>query len=430
MMIVHFINRKEGLNMEYGLIGEKLGHSFSQIIHEQLANYTYDLCPLSKEEFVNFMKQKAFRAINVTIPYKIDVIPYLTEIDIHAQEIGAVNTIVNRNGELYGYNTDFFGFLYMVQQHDIEIKNKKVLVLGKGGASKAILAVLKHLQAKEVITVYYKESPNTISYEEAKKYHWDAEIIVNTTPVGMYPHFSETPLDLTPYIKCEAVLDVIYNPLKPLLLVEAEEKGIKIVSGLEMLIAQAKFAVEIFLGQDIPKQTIDIIYQKMVEERTNIVLIGMPSCGKTTLGKEMAEKWKKEFVDMDDLIVEKIGMSIADYFVVQGEDAFRRVETEVARELARRNGLVISTGGGCVKNKENMDYLKMNGVVFFIDREVKYLVADPSRPLSKSPEVIEKLYEQREPLYQIYSEVRVENNGSLDETKEKLQKAYWNRFYG
>lgn len=252
--------------MEYGLIGEKLGHSFSKTIHEKLADYTYEICPLSREELPTFMKEHNFKAINVTIPYKCDVIPYLTELDDNAKAIGAVNTIVNKNGSLIGHNTDFSGFLYMVEHHNIEIKEKKIVVLGNGGASKAVIAVLKKLQAKEIIIVDITKTPDSITYEECFSSHTDAQIIINTSPVGMYPKVEHSPVDLTLFKDCTAVLDVIYNPLKTKLTLQAEQLGMTAVNGLEMLIAQAKYAVEFFLEKKLDDSFIDQIYQDMLKD--------------------------------------------------------------------------------------------------------------------------------------------------------------------
>lgn len=255
--------------MRYGLIGEKLGHSYSKIIHEQLADYSYDLIPLSKDEFHTFMTRKGFTAINVTIPYKQEVIPYLDQLHPHALEIGAVNTIVNKNGYLTGYNTDFYGFQYLLKHNDIPIHNMKCLVLGNGGTSKTVKAALKDLGAKEVLVVSRTASSTTITYEECRKIHRDADIIVNTTPLGMYPHTNASPLDLTPFQKCIAVVDVIYNPLETTLIKQAQELGIKAVNGLEMLVAQAKQAVEYFLDKKIEDTVIDDIYQKLLDQIKN-----------------------------------------------------------------------------------------------------------------------------------------------------------------
>ncbi|MFU0828418.1 MAG: Shikimate-dh-N domain-containing protein [Lachnoclostridium sp.] len=252
--------------MEYGLIGEKLGHSYSKIIHEKLADYKYEITPVPREKFTAFMKARDFKAINVTIPYKCDVIPFLDEIDDHARQIGAVNTIVNRGGKLTGYNTDFYGFLYMITHNNVEIAGKKVIVLGNGGAAKAVIAVLKYLKAGEIIIVKHRKDTGVITYEECKKYHSDSEIIVNTSPVGMYPNTDSSPIDVSLYPNCEAVLDIIYNPLKTKLLLQAESLGIKAVNGLEMLVAQAKKAAEYFLDKKMDDSVIDRIYKEILEE--------------------------------------------------------------------------------------------------------------------------------------------------------------------
>ncbi|MBQ8632579.1 MAG: shikimate dehydrogenase [Lachnospiraceae bacterium] len=241
----------------YGLIGEKLGHSYSKIIHEQLADYTYDLIPLSKEEFAPFMEKHKFTAINVTIPYKQDVIPYLDEISEAAQAIGAVNCIVNKNGRLCGHNTDYAGFLYTLRNNNIRITGEKVLVLGNGGAAKAIVAALNSLNPKELITVKYKEEPGVITYEQSARMHTDASVIVNTSPVGMYPNIDASPMDIAPYEALNAVVDLIYNPTTTKLLAQAKERGITAVNGLEMLVAQAKYAVELFLDTEIPDKRIE-----------------------------------------------------------------------------------------------------------------------------------------------------------------------------
>ncbi|MCI8704116.1 MAG: shikimate dehydrogenase [Anaerotignum sp.] len=255
--------------MRYGLIGEKLGHSFSKTIHEQLANYTYDLIPLSREELDVFMKEKNFAALNVTIPYKETVIPYLDEINPHAKAIGAVNTIVNRNGRLCGYNTDFYGFRYLLEQNNISVQGKKTLVLGRGGAAKAVKAVLREMGAAEILTVYYKPAVDTISYETCYEMHSDAQIIVNATPVGMFPHTEESPILLERFPCLEGVVDVVYNPLRTQLILDAESREIPCAGGLEMLIAQAKYAVEIFLGKSLPADSIEAIHKSLLQEHRN-----------------------------------------------------------------------------------------------------------------------------------------------------------------
>lgn len=410
--------------MRYGLIGEKLGHSFSKAIHEQLADYTFDLIPLKREELHSFMTEKQFSGLNVTIPYKETVLPYLDEMDEHAKKIGAVNTIVNRNGKLYGYNTDFYGFRYMLEHNNIAIKGKKVLVLGKGGAAKAIFAVLEALGAAEILTVYYKEHPDTITYEDCYANHSDAEVIVNTTPVGMYPKVDDCPIDLSKFSHLTGVADIVYNPLRTQLIIEAEKRGIPAAGGLEMLVAQAKKAVEIFLDTKIDDCRIDEINAGLLKERTSLVLIGMSGGGKTTLGKITAIKLGKTFVDVDEEIIDRIGMPIADFFAKEGEAAFRAIETETLHALSSWNGLVISTGGGIIKNPVNLDYLKRNGRTIWLRRDPDLLQSGNGRPLVPNQLAALKLYEERLPLYTAAAEAIAENNSSVEDGVAAILDAY------
>lgn len=411
--------------MRYGLIGEKLGHSFSKDIHERIADYTFDLIPLSKEEFKTFMEKKEFTALNVTIPYKKDVIPYLDEMDEHAKAIGAVNTIVNRDGKLKGYNTDFTGFLYMVKKHNVHMEGKKVLIIGNGGASAAIQAVVQHESAGSMVIVDVVPGNGAISYDEMFSSHLDAEIIINTSPIGMYPRIGNAPIDISMFHKCEAVLDVIYNPILTRLCFEAQEMDIKRVNGLEMLIAQAKQSVEFFLDKSIDDQIIDDIYQDMLRERCNIVLIGMPSAGKTTIGKMLENRMQKEFIDLDDIIIEKARKSIPEIFEESGEAGFRAIETEAAIEVSKLNNKIIATGGGTIKHKVNMDYLRQNGITIFIDRDVDKLISsDPNRPLSKSSDALAKMHAERLPLYQKYAAYVAVNNSDIESTVTEIVEAY------
>lgn len=411
--------------MRYGLIGEKLGHSFSKDIHERIADYTFDLIPLNKDEFKTFMEKKEFTALNVTIPYKKDVIPYLDEMDEHAKAIGAVNTIVNENGRLKGYNTDFTGFLYMVKKHNVHMEGKKVLIIGNGGASAAIQAVVQHEQAGSMVIVDVVPGNGAISYDEMFSSHLDAEIIINTSPIGMYPRIGNAPIDISMFHKCEAVMDVIYNPILTRLCFEAQEMDIKRVNGLEMLIAQAKQSVEFFLDKSIDDQIIDDIYQDMLRERCNIVLIGMPSAGKTTIGKMLEDRMQKEFIDLDDVIIEKAGKSIPEIFEESGEAGFRAIETEAAIEVSKLNNKIIATGGGTIKHKVNMDYLRQNGITIFIDRDVDKLISsDPNRPLSKSSDALAKMHAERLPLYQKYAAYVAVNNSDIESTVTEIVEAY------
>ena len=405
--------------MEYGLIGEKLGHSFSKIIHEKLADYTYELCPLAKDELDAFMTAKQFKAINVTIPYKQDVIPYCDVLDDSAKRIGVVNTIVNRDGKLFGYNTDFAGFLYNLNAHGITLKDKKVMICGSGGTCKTVTAVAEYMGAKEILVVSRSKKENAVTYEECIR-HKDVDVVVNASPKGLYPDNGESPLDLSNFPNCKAVVDVIYNPLKTRLLQQAEQLGMKAVNGLEMLVAQAKFAVEHFLSTEIENDKIDQITLELLKQLTNIVLIGMPSSGKTLTGKALCKYIDKTVVDTDAVIVERSGMSIKEMFARHGEAYFRQWEHDVIEEFSKQNGLIIATGGGAIKNEENIQNLKQNGVVMFIDRDLEHLLVTDDRPLSKDTNAVAKLYEERYPLYTKYGDLRVPNNYPMEISQQEL----------
>lgn len=417
--------------MKYGLIGEHLGHSFSKQIQTRIAeienvkDYDYQLVELDKEEFKEFMEKKDFKGINVTIPYKKDVIPYLDEMDESAKAIGAVNTIINVDGKLKGYNTDFGGFLYMVKAHNVHMEGKKVLIIGNGGACAAVKAVCKHENAKDIVIVSRSANRGAISYDEMYTSHLDADIVVNTSPVGMFPNIVNAPIDVSWFHKLECVLDVVYNPILTRLCFEAQKADIKRVIGLEMLIAQAKYAFEIFENMSFDDSIIDEIKKEMLKDRCNIVLIGMPSAGKTTIGKMLEEKLGKEFFDLDDMIIAKAGKSIPEIFQESGEAGFRAIETEVAIEASKMNNKIIATGGGVVKHKVNMDFLRLNGITIFIDRDIDKLISsDPNRPLSNSKQALQQMYKERYPLYQKYATYVAVNNANIDETVDDIVNAY------
>ena len=417
--------------MKYGLIGEHLGHSFSKQIQTRIAeienvkDYDYQLVELDKEEFKEFMEKKDFKGINVTIPYKKDVIPYLDEMDESAKAIGAVNTIINVDGKLKGYNTDFGGFLYMVKAHNVHMEGKKVLIIGNGGACAAVKAVCKHENAKDIVIVSRSANRGAIGYDEMYTSHLDADIVVNTSPVGMFPNIVNAPIDVSWFHKLECVLDVVYNPILTRLCFEAQEADIKRVIGLEMLIAQAKYTFEIFKNMSFDDSIIDEIKKEMLKDRCNIVLIGMPSAGKTTIGKMLEEKLGKEFFDLDDMIIAKAGKSIPEIFQESGEAGFRAIETEVAIEASKMNNKIIATGGGVVKHKVNMDFLRLNGITIFIDRDIDKLISsDPNRPLSSSKQALQQMYKERYPLYQKYAAYVAVNNANVEETVDDIVNAY------
>ncbi len=385
--------------MKYGLIAKKLSHSFSKEIHGKLFDYPYELCELAEEELDAFMRRREFTAINVTLPYKETVIPYLDEVSEMARSIGAVNTIVNRGGKLFGYNTDFSGMVALIRQAGICLKDKKVLVLGSGGTSKTAMAVAKHLQCREVYRVSRSGREDCITYEMAANAHSDTQIIINTTPCGMYPNLNQSPVDVKEFPALEGVVDAVYNPLRTKLVCDALERKIPAVGGLYMLVAQAVYAAEKFVDQSVPEQKILQVYREMMAQKENIVLIGMPGCGKSTVGKALAEELGAEFIDTDEEIIKQDGREISQIFAQEGEKTFRDLEGLVIARVAARQHAVIATGGGAILRKENMLSLRQNGRIYFIDRPLAELEATPDRPLSSNRQDLQRRFEQRYAIY-------------------------------
>lgn len=412
--------------MQYGCIGEKLGHSFSKIIHNELKDYEYELKEIPKAELKDFMIKKDFKAINVTIPYKQDVIPYLSEISETASKIGAVNTIVNKDGKLYGYNTDFSGMKALIEFAGITVNGKKVLILGSGGTSKTAYAVAESLSAKEIYRVSRSGGEGLITYVQAEHEHNDAEIIINTTPCGMYPNIGKSAVDISKFPRLSGVVDAVYNPLNSQLVVEAKEKGIAAVGGLYMLVAQAVFAAEKFTDSSIPVSEIERVYNKLLNEKLNLVLIGMPGCGKSTIGRAVAEATGKVFIDSDEEIVKKEGISIPEIFARDGETGFRKIESDVIAELSLRQGAVIATGGGAVLNKRNIELLKGNGKVLFIDRPIEQLVTTDDRPLSSNRELLQKRYDERYDIYCSSADIKLNAVEDLDTNIKKAIEVFLN----
>lgn len=391
-------------NFTYGLIGESLSHSKSKEIHELLADYTYNLRDIKNNELDEFFNLKKFKGINVTIPYKEVSMKYLDEIDELAKEIGAVNTIVNRNGRLIGYNTDYLGFNYSLNFYGIDLKDKKVLILGSGGASKMLQKLLMDKGAKEFVVISRSTENN---YESIEKFA-DFEVIINATPIGMYPNNMECKVDLTKFNKLEDVIDLIYNPLKTKLILDAEKLNIKTMSGLMMLVAQAFFACELFLNKKLDESLIIKIYKKLKFDMENILLIGMPSCGKTSMGMMLAEKLKRDFYDTDDLIVkEEEGKTIPEIFEEKGEDYFRDIESKILKDLSERNGIVIVSGGGTPLREENRDYISQNSLVIYLNRDLENLETS-GRPLSKNLENLKKLYDERKEIYEALANIEID----------------------
>ena len=411
--------------MHYGLIGEKLGHSFSAEIHQKLKSNPYALVELSKDELDAFFAAKDFSAINVTIPYKTAVIPYLSYVDEAANEIGAVNTVVNKNGELWGYNTDFYGLSALVSHAGITLQNKKVAILGTGGTSKTALAVAKSFGAKEVLLVSRKAGDGVITYQELTNFHTDIEVLINTTPVGMYPNTAATPVDVSTFAKLSGAIDAIYNPLCTQLILDAQKRGIPAEGGLYMLVAQAVRASELFLNCTYEADTAEHIYQTILNKTENIVLSGMPGAGKSTVGRLLAQELNRPFFDLDEEIVRFAGRSIPEIFATDGEATFRNLETEVLREvLANQKGIVLATGGGAVLRDENVDLLHRNGKICFLDRPLEALLPTSDRPLANSEEAIRRRYEERYERYCTTADYRIDADASPEEVVRRTRKEF------
>lgn len=407
--------------MEYGLIGEKLGHSFSREIHNLLASYTYDLKELPKNELDTFMKSRNFKGVNVTIPYKESVIPYLDEIDEAAKAIGAVNTIVNREGRLIGYNTDFYGMRELLLSRSIRIEKRFVAVLGTGGTSKTACAVAKSLGASRIVRVSRNpHSDGDISYDELEAIKTDIQIIINTTPVGMYPNENCAPLDIDGFSALEGVVDAIYNPLRTKLISDARARQIRAAGGLYMLAAQAARAAELFTGDCNMMQKTEKAYCSVLENKQNIVLVGMPGSGKSTLGRMLAKKTGKAFYDSDSEIEKQTGMCIPDYFSKYGEDGFRAIETDVIKRLSLLGGIVIATGGGTVIRSENIDSLAKNGIIVYLDRPISDIKITSNRPLTRSVDDLKKKYYERHEMYEKSADITVMVKGSEKSTLSTL----------
>lgn len=397
-----------------GLLGRKLGHSYSPQIHAHLGDYVYRIFEKEPEEIETFLKSGDFHGINVTIPYKKDVIPFLSELSPAAQRMGAVNTIVRRaDGTLIGHNTDYFGFQSMVQRSGLTITGKKVLVLGSGGASNTVVAVLKELGAQ--VVVVSRSGENNYSNLQL---HADAVVIVNATPVGMYPNTGASPIDLELFPHLEGVLDVIYNPARTQLLLDAESRGLVTMNGLWMLVAQAKESAEWFAGTPLSDDKIAQIHQLLRLQMENIVLVGMPGCGKSTVGRLLAEQTGKQFIDADTALEEAAGRKITDIIPNNGVEAFRSLETQTLADWGKKSGLVLATGGGCVTKERNYPLLHQNGTIVWLTRDLSSLPTD-GRPLSQSGK-LEEMFRQREPMYRRFADLIIDNSGGPAETVQKI----------
>lgn len=401
--------------MLFGLLGEKLTHSFSPLIHSVYGDYEYRLFPLPPEKVPDFLAQRAFDGINVTIPYKQTVIPYCDSLSPIAVRLNSVNTITVKNGRLCGDNTDYAGFLYLLKKGGITLKGKKVLILGSGGSSHTVNAVSADEGAREIIIV---SRTGKVNYENITR-HPDAEVIINTTPVGMYPNNGKSPVDLNLFPNLEAVIDIIYNPQRTALLLQAEKRGLKHINGMPMLAAQAKYAAELFTGTRLDDALIEKAVDLVSKSTRNIVLIGMPGSGKSSIGKMLASRLGMKFLDTDEMVREMTGRTPSKIIKSDGEPAFREIERQAAQEAGKRTSAVIATGGGIILDERNIDSLRQNGLLIFLDRSLEKLDTS-GRPLSSSFEALKKLYEIRYPLYQKYADLTIDSNSDLETTAKKI----------
>jgi len=392
----------------FGLIGRTLKHSYSEKIHSLLGDYEYKLYELEPSSLKDFVLLCDLKGFNVTIPYKKDVMQYLDVIDSKALLIGAVNTVVVKDGKRYGYNTDFFGMQYMLSRANITLKDKVVMILGTGGTSNTARAVAKDAGAKEIIVV---SRSGEVNYENCYD-RLDVEVIINTTPVGMYPDNYSMPITISRFPKLEGVADAIYNPDLTALTAAAKALDIKHVNGLSMLVAQGKYAMELFLDKKVPDSVIEDVLHVLEKNTLNVVLVGMPGSGKTSIGVKIAELLGRDFIDTDEEIVKRENREIPVIFSDSGEEYFRAVEKEVLKDVGKLTGKVISTGGGVVKNEDNYYPLKSNGVIFWIKRDLEKLVTD-NRPLSKDLETVKKLYGERKNSYAAFRDYEIDNNGDI-----------------
>ena len=408
--------------MRYGLLGEKLGHSFSKEIHEKLGRYSYELIEVPRDRIDAFMTAREFVGLNVTIPYKQTVIPWLDEISPRAKAIGAVNTVVNRGGKLYGDNTDFGGLKTLIERMTTNLRDQTVLICGTGGTSRTAVAVAEALgaDAAKIYRLSRSGKDGALTYEDAYTKCAGTKFLINTTPCGMYPDVDGCPVDLMRLPGLTGVADVIYNPLTTKLVRLARERGIPAENGLYMLVAQAVLAAEVFTNAPFPAGTIDRVYDKLLFEKRNIVLTGMPSSGKSTVGWRLARRLGRELVDTDAEIVKRAGAPITEIFKAHGETHFRDLETETIRELSRTGGRVIATGGGAVLRKENVDALKMNGTVVFLDRPLSGLLPTDDRPLSNDEAKLRALYAERHPIYTAAADVTVPVRGTPEDTVNEV----------
>lgn len=411
--------------MQYGCIGETLKHSFSAEIHAMLSREPYELCEVSREALDEWMRKREFCGINVTIPYKQAVIPYLYEADERARAIGAVNTVVNRDGRLYGYNTDFDGMRTLMCYLGVSLSGKRVAILGTGGTSLTAEAVVRSMGAAEVLRVSRSAKTGSVTYDALAREHRNIQVLINTTPCGMYPHPEGLPVELSLFPELQCVADAVYNPLRTRLILEARARGIPAEGGLLMLVAQAVRASEIFLNREYPAGTVERIWRTLERRKENLVLIGMPGSGKTTVGRMLAARLNRPFCDTDEVLEETVGCPASEILEREGETAFRELETRVLREqVARRTGEIIATGGGVILRRENVDMLRQNGRIYLLDRPWQKLVPTDNRPLSSTPELLRQRYEERLERYLSAADIRIADPATPEQAADRIRKDF------
>lgn len=408
--------------MEFGLIAKKLGHSFSPAIHAMIGGYDYQLCELTEDELPAFLKARQFRGLNVTIPYKETVIPLLDHISDEARQIGAVNTVVNRDGTLWGYNTDLGGMTALAQHAGVSLAGKTVLIAGSGGTSKTAAAMARAMGASQVLRAGRRSQSGCVSYEEA--YCSGAQILINTTPCGMFPDTESCAVDLDRLPRLEGVLDAVFNPLRTALVIGAQARGLAAEGGLYMLVAQAVLASALFTGRACPDGTVERIYRALLRQKENVVLTGMPGSGKSTVGRLLAQELKRPFFDLDEVIAAEAGCAIPEIFAKEGEPGFRARESAAVATMASQTGAVIATGGGCILRQENVDRLRRNGRLYFLDRPPEELLPTGDRPLSDTADKLKQLYTQRLPRYRQTADRTVAVAGGADSVARQIAADY------
>ena len=407
--------------MQYGLIGAKLGHSYSPAIHAQLGDYDYRLLEQTEAEFIDLLTRRDFRGLNVTIPYKVLAFNRCDALSDTAREVGCVNTLVTQpDGSLYGHNTDIGGFIALARHAGVEIAGRKAVILGSGGTSLTARAACRRLGAREVVVVSRK---GPVDYAALYRDHADAQVLINTTPVGMYPNNGKAAADIARLPKLEGVLDVIYNPDKTKLVLDAEARGIPAAGGLYMLVGQAREAAELFAGRAIPESETARIYRQLRDGALNLILIGMPGSGKSRIARAVAERMDRPFVDLDEEIVKRAGKPIPGIFADGGEAAFRALERDVIRDICKEKGLVIANGGGAVLRADNVRAMRQNGRLCLLTRDLADLPLD-GRPLSKSPEALREMWAVREPHYRNAADFTIENEAAPDVVAARIEEAF------